>query len=68
MPTMGEPWVKEQYLSAGQPPELALFLRARAADSLQNLMAAALDLEADLKRTKVTVRSTQPHNSNQQLP
>ena len=52
MPTMGEAWVKEQYLAAVQPPELALFLRSRAHEGLQVLMAAALDLEADLKRAK----------------
>ena len=34
MPVMGEPWVKEQYLTAVQPAELAMFLGARTGDSL----------------------------------
>ena len=33
-PMMGEAWVKEQYLATVQPPELALFLRARGEESL----------------------------------
>ena len=63
MPTMGEAWVREQYLSAVQPPELALFLRARADQGLQALMATALDLDADMKRTKIAARPTIPSSS-----
>ena len=57
LPVMGEAWVKEQYLTAVQPAELAMFLRARAGESLQSLMSTALDLEADLKRSKNVPRN-----------
>lgn len=58
MPVMGEEWVKEQYLDQVQPRELAPFLRARSSEPLQILMAAALDLEADLKSCRAPSRPT----------
>ena len=60
--------MKEQYLSAVQPAELALFLRARREDSLQALMATALDLEADMKRTKLQTRTNPGGTQQQQQP
>ena len=58
MPIMGEEWVKEQYLDQVQPRDLAPFLRARSSEPLQVLMAAALDLEADLKSARTAARPT----------
>lgn len=63
---MGERWVKEHYLSS-VPADLAPFLRARKDESLQSLMGVALDLEADLKRSK-PARNNPPTHALPQNP
>ena len=60
--TMGEKWVKNIYLNSLYPKDLAPYLTICHTDSLQQMMARAIEVDASLRSHRH--RSAQPQGQN----